>query len=436
MNAIITNFTNENIRFGRGLVVSTISVVNAYVLFNNGSTAGKLKLYAHLQSLDGVTKVRSEFYGMDLKPIVEPVVEPVVEPIVQPVVEPIVEPTMSAYEMKCIELKEKKMEEARKLKEAKMAETRKLEEAKMVETRKIEENKIELKEKKLKQQVEIEEMKLSFKSKCFERAMDFQREVNNQNRYMTVGYAIPKREYIALGTASNVHIEYDSAVDNLNELEFDQEIKAPIERCYKDQVISIEMMDKTIEKAIPLSNMIAIHHFVIIKLDSSELSESDKQNIADEYEKEEYAEVRSIIDDLDVSFDDPKQQIAMLVSEIMRLREIETEARLYSRVSTKAYNRSMHENTKMSEKIGRKSMLPPSQYVVAENHIRHDEEYNQIVDCYCCGTAIDIRDAHRSHIVAKELGGTCDKENVRICCKKCNLDMGIMDLEAYKASLG
>ena len=175
MNTTITNFTNEYIRFGQGLVSSTISVVNAYIAYNNGSTAGKLKLYAHLQGLDGVSKVRSEFYGMELvqptqsveQPVVQPVVQPV-EPVAQPVVRP-TQPTMTEYEMKCLELKERKIEEARKQNE---------------EARKQNEEVLKLKEKKLKQQVEIEEMKLRFKSDCFNRTMDFQKEVNNQNRYL------------------------------------------------------------------------------------------------------------------------------------------------------------------------------------------------------------------------------------------------------------
>lgn len=432
MNTTITNFTNEYIRFGNGLVSSTITVVNAYIAYNNGSTAGKLKLYAHLQGLDGVSKVRSEFYGMELvqptQPVAQPVAQPVVEPTQPAVAQSVVEPTMSEYEMKCLELKERKIEQARELEEIRIEETRKLKERKYEEARK-------LKERELEHQTEIEQMKMRFKSDCFERTMSFQQEVNNQNRYLTAGFVNRKTEYIALGTASNVHIEYDSAIDNLNELGFNNSVKEPIEKCFKDQVVDIKMVDEKMEKAIPLSTMINIHHFIISKLDTNELSEGIKQKIVEEYEKEEYTEVKNIINDLDVSLDDAKRQIQILTTEIMRLREIEAEARLYSRVHTKSYNRCLSENKKMMDKIGRKSMLSPQEYVVPENNIRFDKQYNQIVDCYCCGTAIDIKDAHRSHIVAKELGGSCDKENIRICCKKCNLGMSIMDLEEYKASL-
>jgi 5-methylcytosine-specific restriction endonuclease McrA len=252
---------------------------------------------------------------------------------------------------------------------------------------------------------------------------------------MTAGFINRKTDYVVIGTASNVQIQYDSAIDNLNELELVVSVKDPIINCFKDQVVEVKMVDDKMERAIPLSTMIDIHHFIISKLDTNELSEGIKQKIVEEYEKEEYHEVKNIINDLDVSLDDPKRQIEILTTEIMRLKEIEAEARLYSRVHTKSYNRCLSENKKMVEKIGRKSMLSHQEYVVHENNIRFDEQYNQIVDCYCCGTAIDIKDAHRSHIVARELGGSCDKNNIRICCKKCNLGMSMMDLEEYKVSL-
>ena len=275
---------------------------------------------------------------------------------------------------------------------------------------------------------ELEMAKLQFKSECFNRTMDFQKELNNRNRYLSAGFVDRRTEYVALGTASSVHIEYDSAIDNLNEMPYDNNVKEPIERCFKDQSVELTMVDETVAKAIPLSAMINIHQFIISKLDTTEMSNEIKQKIVDEYEN-----VHAIIEEIEVD-DNAKTYIEISSTEIKRLKEIETEARLYSRVHTKAYNRSLEENTKMNDKIARKSLLPTLEYLVAENNIRLDDQNNTIIDCYCCATSINIKDAHRSHIVAKELGGSCDKSNVRVCCKSCNLDMGIMDLELYKSS--
>ena len=273
-------------------------------------------------------------------------------------------------------------------------------------------------------------MKIQFKSECFNKSMEFQKEVNNQNRYLSAGFVDRKTEYVTLGTASNVHIEYDSALDNLNEMKYDIDVKKPIEQCFKDQSIELTMVDETITKAIPLSSMINIHQLIISKLDTNEISNEIKQKIAEEYES-----VNAIVDEIEVKdSNNTKTYIEISSNEIKRLKDIETEARLYSRVHTKVYNRCLEENTKMNDKIARKSLLPAMDYVVTENNIRSDNANNVLIDCYCCKTTLNIKDAHRSHIVAKELGGSCDKSNIRVCCKACNLDMGIMDLEVYKSS--
>ncbi|KAG2772092.1 hypothetical protein Pcac1_g16960 [Phytophthora cactorum] len=52
---LIDRFIASNIRFGPGLSQSTLDVVDAYVRWN-GSTAGKRRLYAYLQSQPGVWK--------------------------------------------------------------------------------------------------------------------------------------------------------------------------------------------------------------------------------------------------------------------------------------------------------------------------------------------------------------------------------------------
>ena len=440
MNTVITNFANQYLSIGKGLMSSTVSVVNAYVAFNNGSTAGKLKLYAYIQALEGVSKVRSEFHGVRL---IEPTTaEPVTPPATQPTAataaaEPVAKQSgMSEYERLCIEAKNKKIEQMRIDKERELAEARalkekelELKEKEMTEARKTEERKIEMKELKMRQTYEMEMSKLQFKSQCFERTMSFQKEVNNMNRRMNAGYIDRKTEYVVLGTASNVHIEYDSAIDNLNELKYEDDLKEPIKKCFDDQVVDLEMVDKTKERAISLKAMINIHAMIISKLDTNEISEELKESILDEYDN-----IAEIVDDIKVSEDNIKHYIDISNSEIVRLKEIETEARLYARVHTRSYNRCINENTKKGSKIGRKSMLPVVEYVVSENNIRSIDG-SIFVDCYCCSKELNIKDALRSHVVAKELGGTCDKENIRVCCKQCNLDMGIMDLEAYKVSL-
>jgi len=53
--------------------------------------------------------------------------------------------------------------------------------------------------------------------------------------------------------------------------------------------------------------------------------------------------------------------------------------------------------------------------------------------CYCCGTSIQRYNAgwHCSHVIASSKGGSIRVENLRTCCKHCNLSMGDQNLYVY-----
>lgn len=53
--------------------------------------------------------------------------------------------------------------------------------------------------------------------------------------------------------------------------------------------------------------------------------------------------------------------------------------------------------------------------------------------CYCCGIFIQRYNAgwHCSHVIASNKGGPTTIENLRTCCKKCNLSMGNCNLYVY-----
>lgn len=81
---VIARFTESRIQVGAGLTASSVAVADAYVSFNGGSTVGKLKLYEYLQTLNEVTKVRSEFIGLALIPEGQLALTPVAAPEVAP----------------------------------------------------------------------------------------------------------------------------------------------------------------------------------------------------------------------------------------------------------------------------------------------------------------------------------------------------------------
>jgi hypothetical protein len=58
---------------------------------------------------------------------------------------------------------------------------------------------------------------------------------------------------------------------------------------------------------------------------------------------------------------------------------------------------------------------------------------NNIGACYCCGAQIGRYHAgwHCAHVVAEAKGGETRVENLRPCCRHCNLSMGDQNLYAY-----
>lgn len=57
----------------------------------------------------------------------------------------------------------------------------------------------------------------------------------------------------------------------------------------------------------------------------------------------------------------------------------------------------------------------------------------QVGVCYCCGTPIERYNKgwHCSHVVAHNKNGPTTVENLRTCCRKCNLSMGDQNLYTY-----
>jgi 5-methylcytosine-specific restriction endonuclease McrA len=57
----------------------------------------------------------------------------------------------------------------------------------------------------------------------------------------------------------------------------------------------------------------------------------------------------------------------------------------------------------------------------------------QIGTCYCCGIPIERYHGgwHCSHVVAHHKQGPTTVDNLRTCCRKCNLSMGDQNLYTY-----
>lgn len=52
--------------------------------------------------------------------------------------------------------------------------------------------------------------------------------------------------------------------------------------------------------------------------------------------------------------------------------------------------------------------------------------------CYCCGTPIEKYNGwHCSHVLSEDKGGPTRIDNLRTCCRHCNLSMGNQNLYTY-----
>lgn len=53
--------------------------------------------------------------------------------------------------------------------------------------------------------------------------------------------------------------------------------------------------------------------------------------------------------------------------------------------------------------------------------------------CYCCGVLVQNLNKgwHCSHVISDVKGGVLRIENLRVCCRTCNLSMGNQNLYAY-----
>ena len=53
--------------------------------------------------------------------------------------------------------------------------------------------------------------------------------------------------------------------------------------------------------------------------------------------------------------------------------------------------------------------------------------------CYCCGIIIQRYHGgwHCSHVIARDKGGSSSVDNLRTCCRHCNLSMGNCNLYVY-----
>jgi hypothetical protein len=421
MSAQFEAFTASNLRIGTGLLSSTISVINAYVAFNNGSTSGKLKLYAYLQNIPGVRKVRSEFLGLELitsgassTPAPAPVVEEQA---------PIVSPQMSEYERRMLEINQQRIEVEKELRAKELASNEKMKgmELERMDMMRVSQEKMKDKDllnedKNRALQAKMKDMELECQARLKEMDMEdkekdraFIRVENNKNRKMYIDTRFNKfLDMQVYGTPSTQYITHDSLVDVLgfnvyNALGgIDQPTHTKICDGLATSATDVAILNKTIVESVKAVNVADVD-----------------------------AVIHSIID----TMGDKKAIVAETLRPLLDL------AKTIPEIAIRDEHRYL-DTTYMSKKQRQdpekyKTLKPKISYVKAMNELTHDTTGIHI-KCFCCRDVIDMTNAgcHRSHDIPRSDGGDASRDNIYLCCATCNQAMGdCMSVIDYKTEL-
>jgi 5-methylcytosine-specific restriction endonuclease McrA len=100
------------------------------------------------------------------------------------------------------------------------------------------------------------------------------------------------------------------------------------------------------------------------------------------------------------------------------------------KINTRKENTTSRKPTKSKESKHKRDRIPQD---IRNNVWMTYHGDNSVGVCYCCGTTIQRYNAgwHCSHVISDIKGGQETVDNLRTCCKHCNLSMGDQNLYVY-----
>jgi hypothetical protein len=470
-NFVITKDVND--------VITTADLKVKFKELNGGSTKGVMAFLKHVATLANKLDKPSRYTG--IKSINNDNNAPIlsndhanIAPIlsndhanIAPVVSNNRNDTgMTAYELACLELKREKIHnnkegeeiklklkemdiqaqkesEERQAKAKKESEERQAKAKKESEERQIQANK-ELKEMDIQAQRElkdkdiaIEEKKIRVKCEYMDKSFAFQREENNKDRILSHGF-VNDGDYFIMGTPSNPMLETDRVINNINYFYPKEEHRVPLIEFAKDNSKVIVLRDSTSRLGLALNIMIDLHHNVIFNKnnDQVEYDQIKKDNLIDDnYDANMVKTLLAIIELMKTESDDDKSSFYDLTeSNYKRLTDLKNELLVHGYTYTQELDQYVGCQKLKQQKVVKKTMMKKERYITEENElITHDDV--DYINCYVCKELTLLAKAHRSHIVARHNGGTCNEDNVKLCCRTCNLSMGTMNLNSYKKTI-
>jgi hypothetical protein len=410
MAAQIPQFVANKIALSADATVSNKDLLDAFYKYTSG-TSGRNQLYRAIEQMDGVSRTKTHFRGVSIVSQVQQTVAESQPTQVQQVVH--TTPTLSAYELACIELKQRKLasQEAQKVKDQELAlKDQELKQRKLalIEAQKARDQ--ELKQRKLASQESMKQQELDLTRELKqididEKAKDraFMREENNKNRRMHM--ALRHNKYLdfeVYGNPSKQYIDRDSMVNVLGFHVFNTNNQL------KPEVLkAIELEATKVCKAVPVYEQAATSESQVI-------------------------EVRDAIDLIKtISKQADAPAVMSLVDRVETIQTVAVSDDLRSIPSSYQAKKAIQDVNKHS--TGKHKL----KYVRAINKLR-ESNGTILVSCACCSAEMDLQSSacHRGHDIPRSDGGDWSIDNVYLVCASCNTDMSDrLSVAEYKVEL-
>jgi hypothetical protein len=309
-------------------------------------------------------------------------------------------------------------------------------------------HKEELQNLSFKHDKELLQIKIKADDIRCEQIMEHQIKENNKPRLLTCGI-IGNGDTKCIGTAAHICISRDDIINEVNNSSYKDHYKPPMIEyiknnskdmeydCIDEKNKHIKKTDKVIdiEMIIDMIDNIKNNKNKLYKdIEEVQVNEEILTIDIEEYKKEVYNTMMIICKLLQSdNLDEREKYYNILDNNYEKFQNIKKEIKTSGRVLTNSIVRYNKEQYKNINNLSRKSMFEHEEYIVEENNLRLCKKTNyNLIDCFTCKTEIRLKKSHRGHIIAKSLGGSCDKNNIRLVCESCNYNMRTTDLISYK----
>jgi len=462
-NVQFSSFVKECLTKGAGSVETT-DLYQAYMTFS-GAKSGRNNLYKYMESIEGVTRVKSLFSGIMIKPseIIknkETAENTTKETIVKNTAEKKEEKTMTAYEEAMLELakhkvelkariaKEAAEENARIAKEAAKENARIAKEAAEENARiakeAAEENAriAELKDRTDKEIAESNARIAELKARTDKEIAELKARTAKETAELKARIAEESAKEIAeLKTRTDKEIAQMYIDDKENDRRLIREENNKNRQMYLttkfNKYLDLKVYGSPAKQYITEESLIDVvgydNYAMTSKINIKEIQEDVKKVSEDViiYEAGIAKDVKAI----------EVQKIPKLIEEISS-ENLKQRIGKIPEIATQDENRhiiSQYEEKKclMKEKTSPCPAMSKDKYLRPENDIKTINNEIQI-KCACCSEYVALNDGacHRGHNIPKSDGGDWSKENIYLICANCNLSMSdSLSIDEFKVKL-